>query len=81
MARRKKTDDIYADIRRHFLRYHAALLKIPRLEHTRKIEETRGDDGSVTYAVEFYNHRLRHTYSANQVERLRSNDCKVNLFD
>lgn len=78
---RKKTDDKYADIRRHFLRYHAAMHKIPRLEHTRKIEETLGDDGSVTYEVNFYNHRFRNTYSPEYIEALRNNDCKVNLFD
>ena len=78
---RKKTDDRYADIREHFLRYYAAVFNIPRLTHTKKINETVNDDGSVTYEVVFYNHRLKHTYSPQQIVQLRQNNCKINLFD
>lgn len=77
----KKTDDRYADIRQHFLRYHAAMFKIPRLVKTRKIEETLSDDGSITYQVNFYNHRFRNTYTPEYIEALRNNGCKVNLFE
>ena len=80
MSRKKKPDQ-YADIRRHFLRYHADQLGLPRLERTRKIEEKLEDDGSVTYSLQFYTHHLRYTYSPALIQNLRNNDCKVNLFD